>query len=98
MNLLRNLCTKSNGIDDDVTLLSLIWHASRDTFFYLISPIRQISYSLCNPRATHNGELEVISCPIPISIMQFMIQEWSKLPSEIQASKSLADFKQKLIA
>ena len=58
----------------------------------------QISYSLCNPRATHNGELEVIACPIPISIMQFMIQEWSKLPSEIQASKSLADFKQKLIA
>ena len=63
--------------------------------FSLIPPVRQISYSLRNPRVY--TQLRARTSRLSNSYFYNTIQEWNKLPSEIHASKSLADFKQKLI-
>ena len=63
--------------------------------FSLIPPVRQISYSLRN--SCVDTQSKARANRLSNSYFYNTIHEWNKLPSEIHASKSLADFKQKLI-
>ena len=64
--------------------------------FSLIPPERQISYDLRNPHAYAQNRARTDR--FSNSYFYNTLYEWNKLPAEIQASKSLAEFKRKLIA
>ena len=72
---------------------------SIEQFLYLLSlipPERQISYDLRNPQAYAQNRAR-IDC-FSNSYFHNTSHEWNKLPIEIRASKSIAEFKRKLIA
>ena len=68
---------------------------SPEYLFSLIPPERQISYGLRHPHVYSQSKARTNR--FSNSYFQNTIHEWNKLPPEIQASKSLAEFKQKLI-
>ena len=64
--------------------------------FSLIPPQRQISYDLRNPQAYAQNRARTDR--FSNSYFYNTLHEWNKLPTEICSSKSLAEFKRKLIA
>ena len=64
--------------------------------FSLIPPKRQISYDLRNPQAYAQNRARTDR--FSTSYFYNTLHEWNKLPTEICSSKSLAEFKRKLIA
>ena len=68
---------------------------SPEYLFSLIPPERQISHGLRHPHVYSQSKARTNR--FSNSYFQNTIHEWNKLLPEIQASKSLAEFKQKLI-
>ena len=64
--------------------------------FSLIPPERQISYDLRNPQAYAQNRARTDR--FSSSYFHNTLHEWNKLPTEIRASKTIAEFKRKLIA
>ena len=64
--------------------------------FSLIPPERQISYDLRNPQAYAQNRARTDR--FSNSYFHNTLHEWNKLPTEIRASKTIAEFKRKLIA
>ena len=64
--------------------------------FSLIIPQRQISYDLRNPQVYTQNRARTDR--LSNSYFYNTLHEWNKLPTEICSSKSLAEFKRKLIA